>query len=82
MKALREAIHDLHFAVQNATPNVDFAGKVLVQQAEDVVTKARADVEAFVAAKVRQLGVDPQPDPQVADTALRAPRAHGGRDGT
>ena len=74
MKALREAICDLHFAVQNATPNVDFAGKVLVQQAEDVVTKACADVEAFVAAKVRQLGVDPRLVLQVTDMqAFQAP---------
>lgn len=59
MKEKREALRDLKYKIQNATPNVDFAGKVLIEHAEDVVQKAKADVEAFVIAKAHQLGLDP-----------------------
>lgn len=58
-KARNEALRTLRSTIQNAVPNVDYAGKVLVEHAEDVVTKARADIEAFVVGKALQLGMDP-----------------------
>jgi hypothetical protein len=54
----REALRDLHFAIENASSNVEFAGKSLVEATENVVQKARADVEAFVVNKARQLGIE------------------------
>lgn len=60
-KEKREAMNTLRARIKNATPNVDFAGRVLIEHAEDVVTKAKADVEAFVTMKARQLGIDPDP---------------------
>jgi hypothetical protein len=55
----KTALRNLHFAIENATPNVDFASKSLMEQTENVVQKARADVEAFVITKARQLGLEP-----------------------
>lgn len=57
--ARREAIRNLHSAIENAPANVAFAGKSLVEMTENVVQKARADVEAFVIAKAHQLGLNP-----------------------
>lgn len=57
-KEKREAMDTLRARINNATPNVDFAGQQLVKQAEDVVQKAKADVEAFVTTRARQLGID------------------------
>ena len=57
-KERNDALRMLHSSINNAVPNVDYAGKVLVEHAEDVVQKSHADVEAYVVAKARQLGVD------------------------
>lgn len=54
----REALGKLRAVISNAVPNVNFAGKSLVEYTENVVTKARADIEAFVTSKARQLGLD------------------------
>lgn len=48
----------LHFAIENATANVTYATSTLRKHTEDVVQKARADVEAMVVAKAAQLGID------------------------
>lgn len=58
-KERREAMSTLAAVIHNAVPNVDFAGQQLIEHAEDVVQKAKADVEAFVSAKAAQLGLDP-----------------------
>lgn len=55
----REAWLTLQARIQNAVPNVDYAGKVLAEHAENVVQKARADVEAMVTQRAAQLGIDP-----------------------
>ena len=57
-KERKAALSHLRAEITNAVPNVDFAGKTLIEQTEDVVTKARADVEAYVVAKAHQLGVE------------------------
>lgn len=52
-------LRTLKYAIENATPNVLFAAKSLTKHAENVVQRARADIEAMVASKARQLGIDP-----------------------
>jgi hypothetical protein len=64
-KPTKANIRDLEIALQNATPNVDFAGKQLVKQAEDVVQKARADIEAMVTTRAAQLGITTQDIPHL-----------------
>lgn len=54
----RDAMDNLRAKINNATPNVDFAGKQLVKQSEDVVNKAKADVEAWITTRARQLGLE------------------------
>jgi hypothetical protein len=58
-KEKRNALGTLKATINNATPNVEFAGKTLTKMAENVVQKARVDIEAFVTTKARQLGLDP-----------------------
>lgn len=58
IKERRAAVDKLRSVVNNATPNVEFAGKSLIEQTENVVVKARADIEAYVVTKARQLGIE------------------------
>lgn len=53
-----KALATLRANIKNAVPNVDFAGKSLGEHAENVVQKARADIEAMVTQKAAQLGVE------------------------
>lgn len=55
---VRDAERHLHYAIENATANVDFTSKQLAKHAENVVQKARADIEAVVTRKAAQLGID------------------------
>ncbi len=57
-KERNEALRSLKYTIQNAVPNVDYAGKKLVEQTEEVVQMAKYDIEAYVTAKALQLGVD------------------------
>ena len=57
-KAKKEALAKLRTAINNAVPNVDFAGKSLGEHAENVVQKARADIEAMVARQAAELGIE------------------------
>lgn len=56
-KVRNEALRDLHFAIQNTEPNLSFAAESLTEHAENVVQKARADVEAMVYAEATALGL-------------------------
>lgn len=60
-KAKRSAanLRDLEIAIGHMTPNVDYVTKTLIEHAENVVTRARADIEAHVLAKATQLGIEP-----------------------
>jgi len=49
----------LRAAVENAGANLQFAASSLTEHAENVVQRARADIEAFVVNKAQQLGVEP-----------------------
>jgi hypothetical protein len=52
-------IKDLRHAIENAPANMGFAAESLSEHAENVVQKARADIEAMVLSKAAELGVDP-----------------------
>lgn len=52
-------LRELEIAIGHMTPNMVFAADSLTEHAENVVQKARADVEAFVLSKAQQLGLEP-----------------------
>jgi hypothetical protein len=52
-------LRNLEAAIDNAPANMEFAAESLAEHAENVVQKARADIEAMVVAKAQQLGVEP-----------------------
>ena len=58
-KKLKEAIHDLRCAIENAPSNFSFAEKQLAEHVENVVKGAEADIEMAVVRKAQQLGIDP-----------------------
>lgn len=47
-RAQREALRTLKYKIANAAPNMEFAAKSLTEHTENVVTKAKADIEAMV----------------------------------
>jgi hypothetical protein len=57
----------LEYAIKNAPGNMRFAANSLSEHAENVVQRARADIEAMVVSKAEQLGIDPA---DVADPKL------------
>lgn len=56
-KVRNEALRALHFAIENADKNLAFAAKSLAEHSENVVQKARADIETMVTQKAAQLGL-------------------------
>lgn len=52
-KALREALTNLGHTLNNAVPNMEFAASSLTEHVENVVAKARADIEAMALEAVR-----------------------------
>ena len=56
-KPTKANLRDLEIALQNAVPNVEYAAKSMTEHVENVVTKARADIEAMVI-NANQLGID------------------------
>jgi hypothetical protein len=61
-KDKRDALGRLRAALTNAAPNVAYASTRLAEHAENVVTKARADIEAMAAQQAAHLAL-PAPDP-------------------
>jgi hypothetical protein len=53
-RELADLLRALHFTVENVPANMKFAADMLTEHAEDVVSKARADIEA-----ARQFGGQP-----------------------
>ena len=60
-KKSAENLRTLRARINNAAPNVEFAGKSLAEHAENVVTKARADIEAMVADHAARLELESKP---------------------
>lgn len=54
-----ENLRALQAAIENMPANVEFAAKSLTRHTENVVQKARADIEAMTAAAARQMGIEP-----------------------
>jgi hypothetical protein len=52
-------LRTLQFAIENAPANMEYAASSLTKHAENVVQRARADIEAIVLAKAEQIGIDP-----------------------
>lgn len=52
-------IKTLRHAIENAPSNLVFAGESLTEHAENVVQKARADIEAMVLSEAQRLGIEP-----------------------
>lgn len=50
----------LESAIRNAPANISFAASSLTEHAENVVQRARADIEAMVVSKAERLGIDPR----------------------
>lgn len=73
-RALREAIRNLTITLGNAGPNVEFVTKSLTEHVENVVTKARADIEGMALAAMERGELLP-PGEQ-----LRLERGDRGRD--
>lgn len=55
-KNLDEAMRSLELAISNAPLNMEFAATSLTKHVENVVTKARADIEAMVQSSIETLG--------------------------
>jgi hypothetical protein len=55
----KRLLSDLHSAISNAAPNVEFAAKSLDAHAEAVVEKSRADIETMVIRMSEQHGIEP-----------------------
>jgi hypothetical protein len=80
-KERNEKLRALHFAIENSGANMTFAAKTLVEHTENVVQRARADIEAMVAAEATRLGLEAGQ----ARTLLELPAMPGedeGDDGT
>jgi hypothetical protein len=52
-------IRALRFAIEGMPNNMAFAAESLTEHTENVVQKARADIEAMVVSKAQQLGLEP-----------------------
>ena len=52
-------LRNLKYAIENAPANIEFAGRSLTEHAENVVQKARADIEAMIITQAKQLGIEP-----------------------
>lgn len=58
-KPTKANIRTLKFAIQNMPSNMEYAARSLGEHAENVVQRARADIEAMVMSKAHQLGLEP-----------------------
>jgi hypothetical protein len=58
VKARREAMSRVKWAIENAPKNISYAADTLTEHTENVVQRARADIEAMVVQKAEQMGLD------------------------
>jgi hypothetical protein len=58
-KEMRSLLSTLHYAIRNAPSNMTFAASSLTEHAENVVQRARADVEAMVLRQATAMGIEP-----------------------
>lgn len=62
-KVLKEKIFHLNAMIQNGPANMEFAAKSLTEHVENVVTKARADIESMAATAAQAQLDGPVPNP-------------------
>jgi hypothetical protein len=55
----KRLLSNLHHAIANAAPNVEFAAESLDAHAEAVVEKSRADIETMVIRMAERAGIEP-----------------------
>jgi hypothetical protein len=67
VKERRAALNALRAAINNATPNVEYAAKKLTEHAEEVVERSRADVEAMVIRMAEARGLTAEDVRQIID---------------
>lgn len=58
-KPTKDHLRHLEAMIDNMAPNIAFAASSLTEHAENVVQRAKADIEAFVVNKAQQLGLNP-----------------------
>jgi hypothetical protein len=56
-KQRREALNHLRSTLRNSEPNVAFVARSLTEHVENVVQRARADIEAMVSTEAQRLGL-------------------------
>lgn len=67
-------LRTLHYAIKNGPANMEFAATSLTEHAENVVQKARVDIESMVVAKAQQMGLGPdEVDRMIAATQEQPP---------
>jgi hypothetical protein len=79
-KPTKANLRKLRQIMENAAPNVAYAARTLAEHTEGVVTKARADVEAMVAAASQRHGLDLEAGSHTAALALGAAPTEGDTD--
>lgn len=52
-------LRNLKYAIQNMPANLTYTAKSLTEHAENVVQRSRADIEAMVIQKAKQIGIEP-----------------------
>lgn len=55
----KRLLANLHYAIENATPNVAYAARKLDEHAEAVVEQSRADIETMVTRMAERAGIEP-----------------------
>lgn len=65
-KERRAAMDELRNAIRHSTSGVDFASQSLVEHTENVVQRARADIEAMVTSHAARLGLTAAQTPTLA----------------
>jgi hypothetical protein len=58
-KEMRSLLQNLKFRVRNGPANMNFAAESLTEHAENVVQRARADIEAMVVQQAQAVGIEP-----------------------
>lgn len=58
VKERRAALATLRAKINNAAPNVEFASKMLIEHTENVVQRARADIEAMASQHAQHIEIE------------------------
>lgn len=73
-------LRTLEARINNLPANLRFAAEQLTEHAENVVQRAKADIEAFVVDKARQLGIEASDVALPPELGVGSERSEDGRD--